>query len=93
MLPAPRHSSDQRESARRWGEGLLALGYNGSGAERLQFAEEEASGVATRMDGMVIAGDGAKKKRLLADAGNFRWLHFSCHGYFDPADPLNWAWC
>ncbi|MCO6452692.1 MAG: CHAT domain-containing protein [Caldilineales bacterium] len=79
------------EPVRRKGAGLLALGYNGSGIDQLHFAEGEARAIAALTGGESITGDGSKKQRLLAKAGDFRWLHFSCHGYFDPSDPLNSA--
>lgn len=66
----------------------LTVGFDGSGAQRLRFAEDEARFIAHQMGGRALVGAGNKKEALLAQAGEYRLLHFSCHGRFDPADPL-----
>jgi CHAT domain-containing protein len=71
----------------------LALGYNGQGAKRLHFAEEEARSVAWQTGGQVLAGPLPKKDTLYRQAANYRMLHFSCHGEFDPEAPLDSALC
>jgi tetratricopeptide (TPR) repeat protein len=71
----------------------LALGYNGQGAKRLRFAEEEARSVARQTGGQVLAGPSPKKDTLYRQAANYRMLHFSCHGEFDPEAPLDSALC
>jgi CHAT domain-containing protein/tetratricopeptide (TPR) repeat protein len=71
----------------------LALGYNGQGPKRLHFAEEEARSVARQTGGQVLAGPSPKKDTLYNQAANYRMLHFSCHGEFDPEAPLGSALC
>lgn len=66
----------------------LAVGYNGDGATRLQFAEEEARSIARLTGGRALAGPTSKKSTLYREAPNHRLLHLSCHGDFDPASPL-----
>jgi len=69
-------------------EPCLALGYNGQGAARLHFAEEEARSIARLTGGQVLAGPLPKKQALWSQAESYRLLHFSCHGDFDPESPL-----
>ncbi|MFQ5872674.1 MAG: CHAT domain-containing protein [Dehalococcoidia bacterium] len=66
----------------------LALGYNGQGATRLRFAEEEARGVARLTGGQFLVGSSLKKMALYSQAANYRLLHLSCHGDFDLESPL-----
>ncbi len=66
----------------------LALGYNGSGPFRLRYAEEEAGRVATLCAGKALLGPALKRETLFAHGGQVRYLHISCHGEFDPEDPL-----
>lgn len=66
----------------------LALGYNGAGETRLQFGEEEAHSVARLTGGESVTGAIPKKARLYESASQYRMLHFSCHGTFDPENPL-----
>ena len=66
----------------------LALGYNGAGETHLHFAEEEAQRIAHLTGGKALAGPQPKKAELYRQAGAYRWLHFACHGEFDPDDPL-----
>ncbi|MCG8351755.1 MAG: CHAT domain-containing protein [Chloroflexales bacterium] len=66
----------------------LVLGYNGSGENRLHFGEEEARSVARLTGGDIITGSNPKKVWLYDRAPQYRLLHFSCHGAFDPENPL-----
>jgi CHAT domain-containing protein len=66
----------------------LALGYNGAGATRLRFAEEEARSVAHLIGGQAVVGRRLKKAALYERAAHYRLLHLSCHGTFDPEAPL-----
>jgi CHAT domain-containing protein/tetratricopeptide (TPR) repeat protein len=66
----------------------LAVGYNSRGKQRLRLAEAEAHSVARQTAGRVLAGPSPKKAILYAEAANYRLLHFSCHGEFDPQSPL-----
>jgi len=66
----------------------LAIGYNDQQGVRLCFAEEEAYGVAQLTGGTALVGPSPKKATLYSQAGNYRLLHFSCHGTFDPQAPL-----
>lgn len=80
-----------RAASGRAPEPCLAFGYNGAGANRLRFAEEEARGVARLAGGRALAGHAAKKAMLIEQATGCRLLHLSCHGSFDPDSPLNSA--
>jgi CHAT domain-containing protein/tetratricopeptide (TPR) repeat protein len=66
----------------------LALGFNGSDAQRLHFAEDEARSIATLLGGDALAGPASKREALFGRGMNARFLHISCHGEFDPAAPL-----
>jgi CHAT domain-containing protein len=66
----------------------LAIGYNDPGGVQLRFAEEEARGVARLIGGTALVGSSPKKTTLFSQAANYRLLHFSCHGAFDPQAPL-----
>ncbi len=74
--------------ARRVSLPCLALGYNGEGAQRLRFAEEEAHRVAAVCGGEALVGPGSKRAALFTQGVDVRYLHISCHGEFDPAAPL-----
>jgi CHAT domain-containing protein/tetratricopeptide (TPR) repeat protein len=69
----------------------LALGYNGEEPYRLRFAEEEARGVARLMGGDTLARATPKKDAIFAHAASYRLIHFSCHGNFNPEQPLSSA--
>ncbi len=71
----------------------LALGYNDQGKRALRFAEEEARSIAQVTGGRALAGPSSKKEDLYSQAENYRLLHFSCHGTFDPEMPLDSALC
>ncbi len=66
----------------------LAVGYNGDEGLELHFAEEEAAYIARMAQGVALVGPSPKKAALYAQAPNYRALHFSCHGEFDPDVPL-----
>jgi CHAT domain-containing protein/tetratricopeptide (TPR) repeat protein len=66
----------------------LALGYNGEGERALRFAEEEAHSVVRLTGGQALAGPELKRAALYNQARDYRLLHFSCHGDFDPESPL-----
>ncbi len=63
----------------------LALGFNGA---RLRFAEAEAKAVANQASDHALTGERATRAGLQELAGRARWVHLSCHGHFDTAEPL-----
>jgi len=67
----------------------LALGYNSEGTTRMRFAEEEARSVAQLAGGRALVGPSPKKEALFSQAADYRLLHLSCHGDFDPEAPLS----
>lgn len=69
-------------------ESCLAVAYNGTGADRLYFAEAEATSIARLMDGQSVVGPTPKKNLLYHHGRHYRFLHLSCHGTFDPEHPL-----
>ena len=69
--------------------GALALGYNDLEGEPLRYAEAEARHVAELLGGAAIAGPEPKRERLLREARQARWLHFSGHAVYNPRDPLD----
>jgi tetratricopeptide (TPR) repeat protein len=79
------------QNAERAQAPCLALGYNGAGATELRFAEEEARSVARLTGGCTLAGPSPKKEALFGRATDYRLLHFSCHGEFDPEEPMSSA--
>lgn len=70
---------------------MLACGANGEGVARLRFAEEEARAVARLTGGDALVGPALGRAALCARAPGYRLLHLSCHGVFDPAQPLESA--
>ena len=68
-------------------KGCLAVGYN-SEEVRLEVAESEAQNIANLMQGMALIGDMPKKERLYQQAQAYQYLHFACHGEFNPETPL-----
>jgi CHAT domain-containing protein len=66
----------------------LALGYNGEDEQALRYAEDEATNIARLTGGHALVGPAPKKAALYREAGDYRLLHFSCHGDFDPEAPL-----
>jgi CHAT domain-containing protein/tetratricopeptide (TPR) repeat protein len=68
---------------------LLAVGYNGRPEERLlRYAEEEADVLAGLLRGDAWVGPELKKVQLPERVSGRRWLHFSCHGWFNHEQPL-----
>lgn len=67
----------------------LAVGYNGSAANSLALAEQEAERVATSMQGHCWRGKMPKKTNLFTQAREYQLLHFACHGEFNQSSPLN----
>jgi len=78
---------------RRATASCLAVGYNGEGAGQMALAEEEARSVSKLLDGDVLFGPSPKKAFLFDRAAEYRLLHLSCHGQFDPGAPLSSALC
>lgn len=69
----------------------LAIGYNGSGENRLLLAENEADRVAELTNGLALTGPQPKKDIFFKSAPTYRYLYFSCHGTFDVNNPLESA--
>jgi CHAT domain-containing protein/tetratricopeptide (TPR) repeat protein len=69
-------------------EPSLSLGYNGTGATRLRFGEEEARRIAQITGGHALVGPAPKKQLLARLGGRYQYLHISCHGAFAPDAPL-----
>ncbi len=63
---------------------LLAIGHNGD----LSHAEAETVAIAKLVGGQPLVGIDATCETLFAQAENFRWLHFACHGSFNVQRPL-----
>lgn len=78
----------EKGSRRRSRASCLTLGYNSDGATSMRFAEEEAQRVARMFGGHALTGAALKKDVLFAQAGDYRLIHLSCHGAFDPEAPL-----
>ena len=62
----------------------LVLAYGGD----LRHSEEEGLGVAGILGGKLYAGDQAHRAVVYEEAGRYRFLHFACHGRFNPRFPL-----
>jgi CHAT domain-containing protein/tetratricopeptide (TPR) repeat protein len=84
LLFQPRSTNESDDTAT-----CLALGYNGDGDEQLRFAEAEARTVAQLTGGQATVGIEPKQQMLYDHAADYRLLHFSCHGTFDPDNPLD----
>jgi CHAT domain-containing protein/tetratricopeptide (TPR) repeat protein len=67
----------------------LALGYNGAAQHNLRYTEPEAQAIAAMCGGEFWRGSTGVCRRLQEAAGQYRWLHFACHGEFDHDDPLH----
>jgi CHAT domain-containing protein/tetratricopeptide (TPR) repeat protein len=63
----------------------VAFGYGG---DDLPYAEAEAERIAALSGGRAFIGPSANRDTVLRKSPNARWVHFSCHGYFQPASPL-----
>ena len=66
---------------------MLAVGYNATHPAPLHYAEAEARLLAQMSDGIALVGAAPKSAQLAEQVGHYRFLHFSCHGAFDPHDP------
>jgi len=64
----------------------------GDSENNLPFAREEASSVAERFNTLAYLGERATKtllkEKLAREKETLDILHFACHGYFDPYQPL-----
>ncbi|CAG0937602.1 hypothetical protein TFLX_06547 [Thermoflexales bacterium] len=65
--------------------GCLALGYND---QTLTQAEAEAVAVAHVVGGESRLGPAATRASLLTEGKHYRYVHLSCHGWFNPTWPL-----
>jgi len=92
------HSNTDSEQPAR-NAGCLAIGCNHASSDAttpvhgptlvdLRYAEDEAVTIARLTNGDALVGSQPKKAQMLARAAHYRWLHFSCHGHFDPVAPL-----
>ncbi len=68
-------------------QSCMALSYEGDD-HFLQFASLEARAVARLLDGDCFDGGVLSGESLRATAVGYRHLHFACHGWFNPTDPL-----
>ena len=67
----------------------LAIGYSGGqDGRKLRYAEPEAVMVRNLMGGQMWVGVQPKREQLREIAGQQRWLHFACHGWFNHERPL-----
>ena len=67
------------------GEGCLALGYDG---QTLSMAEAEAQAVVAVLGGESRCGEEATREVLLTQASRYRYIHLSCHGWFNATWPM-----
>lgn len=66
-------------------EGCLAIGYDG---QTLSMAEAEAQAVVAVLGGEAFCGQEATHDVLFAQASRYRYLHLSCHGWFNATWPM-----
>lgn len=66
------------------GRGGLTISYGSN----LPHLAQEAAAVSARLGGVWHAGAAATRAAVLRDGPRQRLLHFACHGFFDPAEPL-----
>ncbi len=66
-------------------QGALALGFDGN---KLTQAEGEAAAVVAQTGGKLLNGSRATRENLFRLAGSYRYVHLSCHGWFNPTWPL-----
>lgn len=96
-------SSEQDELAeqRDLTDGCLTVGFDGiineatgetvAGLDPLAHAETEAYTIARMTGGKALIGLTQKKTEFLSLASKFLYLHFSCHGAFQPDAPMQSA--
>jgi|LakMenEpi03Aug12_release.lakeMendotaPanAssembly.Ray.scaffolds.fasta_scaffold51238_3 CHAT domain-containing protein len=65
--------------------GCFALGFNN---HTLTQAEFEAQRIAQIMNGVSYVGEKATRSAFFTQANNYRFVHLSCHGWFNPTWPL-----
>jgi CHAT domain-containing protein/tetratricopeptide (TPR) repeat protein len=54
----------------------------------LPNVKHECAAVARRLGGPLFIGSDATLATVLAEAPHYSIIHFACHGFFDPLDPL-----
>jgi CHAT domain-containing protein len=71
--------------------GGLVLAYRGAPSVAgpvLRHAEQEGQGVAGILGGALYGGEQARREAIYKEGGRYRFLHFACHGRFNPRFPL-----
>jgi CHAT domain-containing protein len=71
--------------------GGLVLAYRGAPSVAgpvLRHAEQEGRGVAGILGGALYTGEQARRAAIYQEADRYRFLHFACHGRFNPRFPL-----
>jgi tetratricopeptide (TPR) repeat protein len=68
----------------------LAIGYNDLD---LSAAEQEASKIVALMGGQTMLGGSIQKAEIYKQAPRYQFIHFSCHGEFNPEAPLESFLC
>lgn len=68
------------------GIGCFALGHNN---HTLTQAEAEAARIVQLVGGASYLNTAATRTALLTEAVNYRYVHLSCHGWFNPVWPLS----
>ncbi len=66
--------------------GCLALGYNN---QTLTQAEREAEAVVQLLGGESQTGPAATRSTLIAKGADYRYIHLSCHGWFNADWPMS----
>ncbi|MEM7029932.1 MAG: CHAT domain-containing tetratricopeptide repeat protein, partial [Chloroflexota bacterium] len=78
------YCQQKRESTQT---GCLAVGYNDP-VLNLSQAEAEANHIAERTNGLSFVGQAATRENLYQQSQAYRYLHFSCHGWFNATWPM-----
>jgi CHAT domain-containing protein len=65
--------------------GCLTVGYNG---QTLTQAELEADRIARVIGGESRTGAAATRTSFFEEGASYRYLHLSCHGWFNPSWPM-----